>query len=146
MTIIFYTNAILGRASDLIKRGWTQGKMARDAHGNVTTSVSPNAARFCLVGAVRRAAFDVTGVDVATVDDGSGWFDEPEHRRVAASAYHDAMERVIRAVSESYNARRRRALTETEWNDDPGRKIGEVYALLNTVRVPLGRVHPSVRV
>ena len=84
MTIIFYTNAILGRASDLIKRGWTQGKMARDAHGNVTTSVSPNAARFCLVGAVRRAAFDVTGVDVATVDDGSGWFDEPEHRRVAA--------------------------------------------------------------
>jgi hypothetical protein len=40
---------------------WTQGEFARDASGNPVSWRSPEAARFCLWGALNRAAYDMTG-------------------------------------------------------------------------------------
>jgi hypothetical protein len=46
----------------LIERGWTQGAIARDAIGFSVPSLGHDAARWCTVGAISRAAPD--GCDV----------------------------------------------------------------------------------
>jgi hypothetical protein len=54
---------IIERAHALIARpeSWTRGAFALDAGGDPVSWRSPNAARFCLWGALNRAAFELTG-------------------------------------------------------------------------------------
>jgi hypothetical protein len=40
---------------------WTQGEFARDADGERVSWRSPDAVRFCVWGALNRAAYDMTG-------------------------------------------------------------------------------------
>jgi len=40
---------------------WTQGEFARDGNGERVSWRSPEAVRFCVWGALNRAAYDVTG-------------------------------------------------------------------------------------
>ena len=40
---------------------WTQGEFARDGDGNPASWKSPRATRFCIWGALHRAAYDLIG-------------------------------------------------------------------------------------
>ena len=54
------TQEILVRAADIIEDyGWTRGAFARDPNGDKVPETSPDACRFCALGAIRRATFDV---------------------------------------------------------------------------------------
>lgn len=50
------TIQVLRKARALVKKGWTQGCMARSAKGNRITPFSPKACRFCAWGAIESAA------------------------------------------------------------------------------------------
>ena len=54
---------IIARARALIATPgtWTQGEFARDANGEPVNWRSPDAERFCLWGALNRAAYEMTG-------------------------------------------------------------------------------------
>ena len=47
--------AALREAARLVRQGWCQGRLAETAHGAEVHPCSPEAARWCLVGAVVRA-------------------------------------------------------------------------------------------
>ncbi len=51
---------VLLSAAELIEKGWCQRDMAQDSKGVGISSVSPDAARWCLLGAVRRS---ILGLD-----------------------------------------------------------------------------------
>ncbi len=46
------THDVLRRAADLVDKGWTQGTAARLADGTRTLFDDPDAASFCIIGAV----------------------------------------------------------------------------------------------
>lgn len=46
----------LRAAAVLVERGWTTKTMARDAMDRPTASMSPDAAKWCMAGAISRAA------------------------------------------------------------------------------------------
>lgn len=51
--------AMLRKARRLISKGWTQGAVARDAHGEgLFPPDHPNAVSWCLVGAIRAAGYN----------------------------------------------------------------------------------------
>ena len=50
--------ALLDRTSAIIKRGWTQGVYARNENGDVVGPLDRTACKWCLRGALRRAAED----------------------------------------------------------------------------------------
>lgn len=47
--------SILKKAKKLIKKGWCKGAFARTASGESVPSDSPDAVKFCAIGAVNRA-------------------------------------------------------------------------------------------
>lgn len=55
---------ILLRAAELVAMGWTRGTAARDATGQKVRSTTPQAAAWCVVGAVDRALYDLWALDV----------------------------------------------------------------------------------
>src|SRR5690348_13340791 len=55
---------LLLRAAELVAMGWTRGTAARDATGQKVRSTAPQATRWCVVGAVDRALYEVLNVDV----------------------------------------------------------------------------------
>ncbi len=55
---------ILTRAAELVAQGWTRGTAARDAEGRKVRSTAPEAATWCVVGAIDRALYELVGVDV----------------------------------------------------------------------------------
>jgi len=55
---------ILLRAAELVAMGWTRGTAARDATAQKVRSTAPQATRWCLVGAVDRALYELLNVDV----------------------------------------------------------------------------------
>ncbi len=55
---------ILLRAAELIGMGWTRATAARDAAGQKVRSTAPQAAAWCVVGAVDRALDELLNVDV----------------------------------------------------------------------------------
>lgn len=50
---------ILGRAKKYIASGWIRNREASDHFGNSVAFGSPRACKFCMVGAIRRASFDL---------------------------------------------------------------------------------------
>jgi hypothetical protein len=50
---------VLRRAAELVAQGWCQGHYAEDAEGTGVGSASPNAVKWCLQGAVHRAASEL---------------------------------------------------------------------------------------
>jgi hypothetical protein len=65
---------VISRAYDLIKdrKGWTRHAEARAGNGREVEVCSPKAKRFCAIGALRRAAFDVTGSEETAERIGDG--------------------------------------------------------------------------
>jgi hypothetical protein len=55
---------LLLRAAELIALGWTRGTAARDADGQKVRSTAPQATRWCVVGAVDRALYELWTLDV----------------------------------------------------------------------------------
>ena len=55
---------VLKRMRTLLRKGWTQHAAAVTERGRVVPTVSPQAARFCLVGAEMRAAYDLGVYDL----------------------------------------------------------------------------------
>jgi hypothetical protein len=55
---------LLLRAAEVIAQGWTRGTAARDADGQKIRSTSPQATRWCVVGAVDRALYELLTLDV----------------------------------------------------------------------------------
>ncbi len=55
---------ILNCAAELVALGWTRGTAARDAHGQKVPSTAPQAAVWCVVGAIDRALYELFGLDV----------------------------------------------------------------------------------
>src|SRR5262245_17139109 len=53
---------ILARAREIIfdKKHWTQSAYARDRYGHTTSAIAASATRFCAIGAISRAYFDLT--------------------------------------------------------------------------------------
>lgn len=54
---------ILIRAAELVEQGWTRGTAARDADSQKVRSTSPQAAAWCVVGALDRALYELLNVD-----------------------------------------------------------------------------------
>src|SRR5258708_19101012 len=52
------------RAAELVAMGWTRGTAARDATAQKVRSTAPQATRWCLVGAVDRALYELLNLDV----------------------------------------------------------------------------------
>lgn len=91
---------ILNDAADLVSRGWTQRTYARDAQRAPCPWDSPDAASWCMSGAVSRAARSV-GDEVASaayefcwrfMGDMSAWNDAPERTQ-------DEVVRKLRAMA-----------------------------------------------
>jgi hypothetical protein len=55
---------LLLRAAEVIAQGWTRGTAARDADGQKVRSTAPQATRWCVVGAVDRALYELLTLDV----------------------------------------------------------------------------------
>ena len=55
---------LLLRAAELVELGWTRGTAARDADGQKVRSTAPQATRWCVVGAVDRALYELLTLDV----------------------------------------------------------------------------------
>ena len=58
---------ILLRAAELVAMGWTRRTAARDATGQKVRSTAPQAAAWCILGAVDRALYELLNVDVYAV-------------------------------------------------------------------------------
>jgi uncharacterized protein (DUF2384 family) len=52
---------IYARAAALLKKGWTSNGLARNAKGRSVSPYSKTAVKFCAVGAIVRATYDVCG-------------------------------------------------------------------------------------
>ena len=108
---------VLSRARQLIQapEHWIKGSFSRDAGGKTVNSWESSACYFCLVGAVRHAAFEATG-----------------HNSMWDATMQSATVRLTNAL------RRRHALTGglsdlslSAWNDAQARQHGEVLELLD---------------
>jgi len=97
------TLAILAVARRLIRQGWTQRRFAADADGNSTGISSDTACKFCVVGALYRAAEDLG---------------------LPRSEMLDARVRMLAILN---------VPTLGLWNDDAWRTQAEVVQLLDTV-------------
>ena len=50
-----------------VQETWTRGTLARDAQGAPTSPFAPDAVRFCAIGALRNAAFQIMGNECAAM-------------------------------------------------------------------------------
>lgn len=94
------TREILLRAADIVDAGWCQHTMALDADGGEVTSFDDNAARFCVIGSIRRARLDtmlesddcypeealLELLEVTDWDNLAEWNDEPVRTGAEVSA------------------------------------------------------------
>ena len=88
------THDVLRRAADLVDQGWTQGTSARLADGTKTSFSDPDAASFCIIGAVCAAVAkegyrssplaalrdflkNRSEIDLAEEEDLGAWNDKP---------------------------------------------------------------------
>lgn len=52
------TKELLLKAAEIVEQGWTQGELARDENDGVRSTQSAYACKFCMTGAILRAAGD----------------------------------------------------------------------------------------
>ena len=52
---------ILVRAAEIVEKGWCQGATARDAKGVSVATDDPRATRWCLIGAIAKAEYELKG-------------------------------------------------------------------------------------
>lgn len=62
------TTQIIERAAELLRQGWTQGALARDAGGDECWELSSSAVSWCAMGALHRAFAEVVN-RAATMED-----------------------------------------------------------------------------
>ena len=107
---------VLERALALIRLGWTQGLFARDDRGRDVSSCHSRAVCWCLMGAVRRAAFDL-------------W---PELGAVTWAGLLDDTTRALVSVvpPEQLTAGLSPGDQLIGWNDNRQRTVAEVYGVL----------------
>jgi hypothetical protein len=107
--------AVCNRAIYLLQRkGWTQGALARDSSGEETKPCDEAAICFCALGAIDRAACDVTGKRRTKAGNGVGI-------RLRKAIMHDKVEM-------------RKWYSITLWNDSPRRTKQEVIAAFKQVQ------------
>lgn len=110
MTLSPEAVAVLNEAERLlIEKGWTQKAGAHDAHGNSVSIGSPDAACFCLYGAIGAAI---------------GGKRPQEDPRMNEAC--DALDWELRGLGYSYSF--------ISWNDAPHRTKEEVLALIRRVK------------
>src|SRR3954453_12770589 len=96
--------ALLTRAHELVTAGWTSQVYARDASGRAVEPQSPAARRFCAVGALIRADWELNGepferVELPIIYDGSETF-------VTALAILSAAAQIVVVVPRERSRRR----------------------------------------
>ena len=91
---------IYNKAADFVEKGWTQGRMAVDKHGNDCHSQSKDAVRWCLSGALSLTC---------VVKSFSQFSMSPRTELVKYLSLEDSI---------------------TYWNDDPNRTQEDVVELL----------------
>ena len=124
-------DAAFGRAVDLLlDLGWTQHAMARDGAGERVSVDSEHVGALCLVGSMRRAAFELTH-DESALTDVCGHV--PEKGR-AYTAILGALHYFTKRVLQEHRGQHPN-VTETQWNDAKGRTKVEVVGALRTARV-----------
>ena len=97
----------------LTEKGWTQGEGARSANGACVPLNDARAVCFCLLGALSKAA------------------DAVEDRVRSSRRYRTARDRLIQVLK----GHRDYVGNLITFNDEPGRKVEEVIALLEKAKV-----------
>lgn len=103
------TIQVCEKAAQLVDKGWVQGTNALDEAGRITDFFDPGAVRFCAVGAIARAA-----------------------RQVSDFEHYDRLIRLIRKHELP-------DIFLIVWNDEPGRTKEEVRDLFLRVAERLRR-------
>ena len=93
--MITYTNFIR-HTKNLLKRGWTQNAMARDASGVSVPSSSSSAVKFCLAGAMTRTFADL-GEKTRKVYN-KIWWEVSKKGISKITSYHDNKNRTKRQI------------------------------------------------
>lgn len=99
---------VLDGAGELVKEGWTQGEWARDATGARVHPESTGACRFCMEGALKRAASKL----------------EPDCRARRGNLVHGATLAIERTLADELEGE------IADWNDEEGRTQEEVVAVI----------------
>ena len=105
---------VLVEARKLVAQGWTQDADARDAGGFIVQFLSENATRYCLSGAVNRAA------RVSVLSNGNTFWGVTWD--TAAKAL-DVLNNMARGWQDEADA--------VHYNDNPGTKQSDVLALFD---------------
>ena len=77
---------VIRRAAELLEAGWQPRSLAEDADGMEVDNASPEAAAYCVVGALWRAADEIAGLDGDAVE-----LMESAAEQVAQSVREDAL-------------------------------------------------------
>jgi hypothetical protein len=112
---------ILALAHALVDAGWTQNATARRADGTATFSVDPNAAVYCVSGALLVAA--VNRLDLDPLKD---WTGQPDW-----AVWRTADDLVVAALTLFSDP--------VDYNDAPGRRKRDVLRLLERAAGKVGK-------
>ena len=104
------TKAILTRAKELIEQGWTQKTSARNSNGKIRSAYDSDACQFCMIGAIDRAAFELTSGSLQRTTVAREAVDQLHSRlmmdtygkSVSVAMFNDATGRTKREVLEAF--------------------------------------------
>lgn len=100
------TLAVLTKARDILKQGWTQGIYARTSLGSATHPASSDACKWCISGALRRATHNFALIEGEPLP--------PEYHEAYSSLQKECPDPDLVA-----------------WNDAPRRSKREILELLD---------------
>lgn len=101
-------HAITQGAYELVKEGWTQGTWARDAADEPVSQHHPNAASFCISGAINRSVWD--------------YFADGVNNSPALEAVRfESVRLIFETLAPDFGL--------AEWNDDPNTSYEKVLDL-----------------
>lgn len=110
------TVEVLERAAALVAAGWTRGSYAKDAQGKDVCERAASAVTFCVLGAVRRAAWDLMGSPIT-----GPWMPQVFYLEKCA----------CKALTVSLDSPAKDWEGDcADWNDAPGRTAAEVEGAL----------------
>lgn len=119
---------VLRRAAELVDQGHCQWYPALDEHGLSCSPIEPEAAAWCLTGAIERAAYELLGTN-PRVDR-----ERPDYR---------VNERLFRAVGGALRDVKPEAWPGPEWNNAEGRTADEVATVLRAMADRCDGVSPE---